>query len=69
MSDDIFSQLFNLFNNDDDDVNWKLVEQISNHINKDSQESSGVSCSVSRGVGAISPTWGRAPCATATSTS
>ena len=38
MSDDIFSQLFNLFNNDDDDVNWKLVEQISNHINKDSEE-------------------------------
>ena len=38
MSDDIFSQLFNLFNNDDDDVNWRLVEQISNHINKDSQE-------------------------------
>lgn len=37
MSDDIFSQLFNLFNNDDD-VNWKLVEQISNHINKDSEE-------------------------------
>ena len=37
MSDDIFSQLFNLFNNDDD-VNWKLVEQISNHINKDSDE-------------------------------
>ena len=38
MSDDIFSQLFNLFNNDDDDVNWKLVEQINNHINKDSEE-------------------------------
>lgn len=38
MSDDIFSQLFNLFNNEDDDVNWKLVEQISNHINKDSEE-------------------------------
>ena len=37
MSDDIFSQLFNLFNNDDD-VNWKLVEQINNHINKDSDE-------------------------------
>ena len=35
MSDDLFSQLFNLFNNDDDDVNWQLAEQINNHINKD----------------------------------
>lgn len=37
MSDDIFSQLFNLFNSDDEGVNWKLAEQISNHINKESQ--------------------------------
>ncbi len=37
MSDDIFSQLFNLFNSDDENVNWKLAEQISNHINKESQ--------------------------------
>lgn len=37
MSDDIFSQLFNLFNNDDENVNWKLAEQISNHINKEGQ--------------------------------
>ena len=35
MSDDIFSQLFNLFNSDDENVNWKLAEQISNHINKE----------------------------------
>ncbi len=39
MSDDIFSQLFNLFNNDDGDVNWNLASQINNHINKDSEES------------------------------
>ena len=39
MSDDIFSQLFNLFNNDDGDVNWNLASQINNHINKDSKES------------------------------
>ena len=38
MSDDLFSQLFNLFNNDDGDVNWQLAEQINNHINKDIQE-------------------------------
>ena len=38
MSDDLFSQLFNLFNSDDGDVNWKLAEQINNHINKDIQE-------------------------------
>ena len=37
MSDDIFSQLFNLFNSDDENVNWKLAEQINNHINKESQ--------------------------------
>ena len=38
MSDDLFSQLFNLFNNDDGEVNWQLAEQINNHINKDVQE-------------------------------
>tara|TARA_Y100001970_G_scaffold110087_1_gene137510 strand:- start:4553 stop:5593 length:1041 start_codon:yes stop_codon:yes gene_type:complete len=38
MSDDIFSQLFNLFNNDDGDVNWNLASQINNHINKESNE-------------------------------
>ena len=38
MSDDIFSQLFNLFNNDDGDVNWNLASQINNHINKDTEE-------------------------------
>jgi len=38
MSDDIFSQLFNLFNNDDGDVNWNLAFQINNHINKDAEE-------------------------------
>ena len=38
MSDDLFSQLFNLFNNDDGDVNWQLAEQINNHMNKDIQE-------------------------------
>ena len=38
MSDDLFSQLFNLFNNDDGDVNWQLAEQINNHMNKDTQE-------------------------------
>ena len=39
MSDDIFSQLFNLFNNDDGDVNWNLASQINNHINKEAEES------------------------------
>ena len=39
MSDDIFSQLFNLFNNDDGDVNWNLASQINNHINKEGEES------------------------------
>ena len=38
MSDDIFSQLFNLFNNDDGDVNWNLASQINNHINKEAEE-------------------------------
>jgi len=35
MSDDIFSQLFNLFNNNDDGVNWKLAKQINSHLNKE----------------------------------
>ena len=35
MSDDIFSQLFNLFNNNDDGVNWKLAKQINNHLSKE----------------------------------
>lgn len=35
MSDDIFSQLFNLFNNNDDEVNWKLAKQINSHLNKE----------------------------------
>ena len=35
MSDDIFSQLFNLFNNDDSNVNWNLASQVNNHINKE----------------------------------
>ena len=39
MSDDIFSQLFNLFNNDDGDVNWNLASQINNHINKEAEDS------------------------------
>ena len=38
MSDDIFSQLFYLFNNDDGDVNWNLASQINNHIKKESEE-------------------------------
>ena len=38
MSDDIFSLLFNLFNNDDGDVNWNLASQINNHINKEAEE-------------------------------
>jgi len=36
MSEDIFSQFFNLFNNNDSDVNWELSKQINNHLNKDS---------------------------------
>ena len=39
MSDDIFSQLFNLFNNDDSDVNWNLASQVNNHINKETVDS------------------------------
>ena len=35
MSEDIFSQLFNLFNNNDDEVNWKLAKQINSHLNKE----------------------------------
>ncbi len=37
MAEDIFSQFYNLFNNDDE-VNWKLAEQISQHILKDEDE-------------------------------
>ena len=37
MSEDIFSQFFNLFNNDEQEVNWELAKQISNHINKDQE--------------------------------
>jgi len=35
MSEDIFSQFFNLFNNDEQEVNWELAKQINIHINKD----------------------------------
>ena len=35
MSEDIFSQFFNLFNNDEQEVNWELAKQINNHLNKD----------------------------------
>ena len=38
MSEDIFSQFFNLFNNDDSDVNWELSKQINKHLNKDITE-------------------------------
>ena len=38
MSEDIFSQFFNLFNNNDSDVNWELSKQINKHLNKDSSE-------------------------------
>ena len=37
MAEDIFSQFYNLFNNDGD-VNWKLAEQISQHLLKDEDE-------------------------------
>tara|TARA_B110000014_G_scaffold194116_1_gene143022 strand:+ start:428 stop:1483 length:1056 start_codon:yes stop_codon:yes gene_type:complete len=37
MAEDIFSQFYNLFNNGDE-VNWKLAEQISQHILKDEDE-------------------------------
>ena len=37
MSEDIFSQFFNLFNNDEEDVNWELAKQINNHLNKDGE--------------------------------
>jgi len=35
MSEDIFSQFFNLFNNNESDVNWELSKQINKHLNKD----------------------------------
>ena len=35
MSEDIFSQFFNLFNNEEAGVNWELAKQINNHITKD----------------------------------
>jgi len=38
MSEDIFSQFFNLFNNDDQEVNWELAKQINNHLNKDAEK-------------------------------
>tara|TARA_B100000029_G_scaffold514380_1_gene616968 strand:- start:4485 stop:5531 length:1047 start_codon:yes stop_codon:yes gene_type:complete len=38
MSEDIFSQFFNLFNNDEEEVNWELAKQISIHLNKDNEE-------------------------------
>ena len=38
MSEDIFSQFFNLFNNNDSDVNWELSKQINKHLNKDTAE-------------------------------
>ena len=37
MSEDIFSQFFNLFNNDEQDVNWELAKQINIHLNKDEE--------------------------------
>ena len=37
MSEDIFSQFFNLFNNDEQEVNWELAKQINNHLNKDAE--------------------------------
>ena len=37
MSEDIFSQFFNLFNNEESDVNWELANQINNHITKDEE--------------------------------
>ncbi len=37
MSEDIFSQFFNLFNNEESEVNWELAKQINNHITKDEQ--------------------------------
>ena len=38
MSEDIFSQFFNLFNNNDSEVNWELSKQINKHLNKDSEK-------------------------------
>ena len=40
MSEDIFSQFFNLFNNDESNVNWELAKQINNHITKDEESTS-----------------------------
>ena len=37
MSEDIFSQFFNLFNNEESGVNWELANQINNHITKDEE--------------------------------
>ena len=37
MSEDIFSQFFNLFNNEESGVNWELAKQINNHITKDEE--------------------------------
>ena len=38
MSEDIFSQFFNLFNNNDSDVNWDLSKQINKHLNKEASQ-------------------------------
>ena len=37
MSEDIFSQFFNLFNNEESAVNWELAKQINNHVTKDEE--------------------------------
>ena len=37
MSEDIFSQFFNLFNNEESGVNWELAKQINNHITNDEE--------------------------------
>ena len=39
MSEDIFSQFFNLFNNEESGVNWELAKQINNHILKEDVDS------------------------------
>ena len=38
MSEDIFSQFFNLFNNNDSEVNWELSKQINKHLNKEAPQ-------------------------------
>ena len=38
MSEDIFSQFFNLFNNNDSEVNWELSKQINKHLNKETSQ-------------------------------